>query len=621
MIRKRILAGLLLLWPSIAPAQWKAVYKETRPSDTLYNIHNDSHCKPDGKLYAFPEYDAFDETKTEGYELYHNNNLVWQGTFTAAFQIKDKYFYCRPYLKNIVQYKVFVWMPADKTCYYKTFQTSFEGYQVPLNEKLAEWKKYDTILPAQSNSIIITAQVKNASSPASLAVSDLLLLNDREETMVVKHSFFNILTNQPIADTLRPDPVLFSNMLLTGTGGETKNYLRSFIWLYGPAGEAAEMQLLKKLLPEILERYPFYDERQLDKTKILQAYQHIADDTLSYHQFVDSVAGFVNRQFRDGHFYITDSPAPPANLVRPIRLFAKGNEVFVGAVFDTRYQQQLPPGTKITEIDKLPVYSYLRKNYPELEELSNGIGKMRNDSLLLVTAEGKKICVKYDGKISIPENFKPQHGEFRWLDNDIAYFRINSWLLDVYLRFCNNRDAMAHAKGLVIDLRGNGGGELLSALRMLAPFISEPTAIYSTFPSSTGTPLSIAPDRSFHLPDGIPIVLLCDKNTACASEIFIKALKDHHANVQLIGTGKTAGAFAVKIGIHLPSGVMVYTNSIIGKIIFPDGKSIEHIGLQPDIVVKINTVDDLRPYGDKVVRTAITALRTQSTQGNPDIQY
>ncbi len=80
-------------------------------------------------------------------------------------------------------------------------------------------------------------------------------------------------------------------------------------------------------------------------------------------------------------------------------------------------------------------------------------------------------------------------------------------------------------KGLILDLRGNPGGLLKSALQVSELFLSEGVLAHSTSPLSEY-------NRSFrtepHNVCTLPLALLVDGDTASSAELLAGALKDHN---------------------------------------------------------------------------------------------
>lgn len=119
-------------------------------------------------------------------------------------------------------------------------------------------------------------------------------------------------------------------------------------------------------------------------------------------------------------------------------------------------------------------------------------------------------------------------------------------------------------------------------------------------------PVVISPNEKYHLTGVKRIILLEDQSFACATEGFIRAIKEQKPDCKVVGQWDTFGTLSVKYKILFQSGLIVNTNSIFHKFYFKDLPDvIERKGLKPDIKVVINSIEDLRPFRDKVLSVAI----------------
>ncbi|HEX5763050.1 MAG TPA: S41 family peptidase [Solirubrobacterales bacterium] len=135
------------------------------------------------------------------------------------------------------------------------------------------------------------------------------------------------------------------------------------------------------------------------------------------------------------------------------------------------------------------------------------------------------------------------------------------------------------ARGLVLDLRANGGGLLEEAVLSASIFLPEGEEVVSTRSRTQGE--SVYETRGGNQPQ-MPLVVLIDRGTASAAEILAAALADH-ADVPVVGTrsfGK--GVFQQEVGLS-NGGALKLT---IGEYFTPDGKNLAGKGIQPDIVVQ-----------------------------------
>jgi carboxyl-terminal processing protease len=206
------------------------------------------------------------------------------------------------------------------------------------------------------------------------------------------------------------------------------------------------------------------------------------------------------------------------------------------------------------------------------------------------------------GKINVPSV------ESETLDEGIAYVSLSSFgdstVADLR-RALEDRLAEEPA-GLILDLRGNGGGYLASAVDVASEFIDEGVILTERFGDS---------HEEVYRADGgglaveIPLVVLINGGSASASEIVAGAVQDH-------GRGWIVGEPSFGKGsvqnwhpLDDESGAVRVT---IARWYTPDGRSIEEDGLLPDIEVAISE-DDVAAGRDPQLQRAIELLLGQTS--------
>ncbi len=142
-------------------------------------------------------------------------------------------------------------------------------------------------------------------------------------------------------------------------------------------------------------------------------------------------------------------------------------------------------------------------------------------------------------------------------------------------------------KGFVLDLRNNPGGLLDQAVSVSDTFL-EKGEIVSTRGrrAEEGTRFNAKPGD---LTKGLPMVVLVNGGSASASEIVAGALQDHKRAI-IMGT-QSFGKGSVQTIIPLPGhGAMRLTTA---RYYTPSGRSIQQLGITPDIEVHVAKVEDL----------------------------
>ncbi len=147
---------------------------------------------------------------------------------------------------------------------------------------------------------------------------------------------------------------------------------------------------------------------------------------------------------------------------------------------------------------------------------------------------------------------------------------------DVALRRAVRKLQRQGARGLVLDLRGNGGGLLEEAVLTASIFLPADEVVVTTDSRTEGH--AVYKTKGGNLP-ALPIVVLIDRNTASAAEILTAALADD-VGAKTVGTrsyGK--GVFQQEIGLS-NGGALKLT---VGEYFTPDGVNLAGKGIHPDV--------------------------------------
>lgn len=172
-------------------------------------------------------------------------------------------------------------------------------------------------------------------------------------------------------------------------------------------------------------------------------------------------------------------------------------------------------------------------------------------------------------------------------------------------------------KSLVVDVRGNPGGLLLSSVEVVDRFVDR-GVIVSTRGRSTQEDFTYSAHEQAKW--RMPLVVIIDQDSASAAEIFAGAIRDHHrgtiVGVRSFGKGSVQGIFPLE---ESSAGVRLTT----AKFYSPNGRPYSRVGVEPDITVAASRtvakpVDGRPPVADDVM--LLTAVQEARRGVSPTLQ-
>jgi carboxyl-terminal processing protease len=198
--------------------------------------------------------------------------------------------------------------------------------------------------------------------------------------------------------------------------------------------------------------------------------------------------------------------------------------------------------------------------------------------------------------------------EGKMLENDIAYVKVSTFgdKTTPELQAALESLMVQNPKGLILDLRNNGGGYLQTAVEVSSQFLPKDEVVlieqYSTGKKDSYKSLGGG------LATNVPMVVLINEGSASASEIVAGALQDL-GRAKLVGVvsyGK--GSVQTWNALSNDQGAVRVT---VAKWLTPSGRTIHQLGLNPDVYVSMTEEDyinDRDPQLDAAIETLLAML-------------
>lgn len=177
--------------------------------------------------------------------------------------------------------------------------------------------------------------------------------------------------------------------------------------------------------------------------------------------------------------------------------------------------------------------------------------------------------------------------ELQWLEGNHALIIVSQFGSETAKEFEKvvNQLLIRRPKGVIVDLRNNGGGYLGAATDLASEFVNNGiiTVIRKRLPDGSW-------DQDVQRSDGnarlstVPLVVLINEGSASASEIFAGAIHDHKRGT-LVGE-KSFGKGSVQDLVPLSDGSTLRITT--AQWLTPNGIVIHKVGIRPDVSIALD---------------------------------
>ena len=195
----------------------------------------------------------------------------------------------------------------------------------------------------------------------------------------------------------------------------------------------------------------------------------------------------------------------------------------------------------------------------------------------------------------------------RQLESGYGYIKLSLWKSPVHKEFKKALGALRDAPGIIIDLRGNPGGEAGEVVKIASYFFNSRVSFGQFIPRS-GRGINLFTDRDDLIYQG-PVVVLVNESSGSGSELFTGVMQENGRAI-VIGRQSCGCVLGISRFKKVKGGGELAVSEL--KYISPQGHKLEGTGVIPDKMVAL-TISDLQHRRDATLAEAENILRSPKT--------
>jgi carboxyl-terminal processing protease len=351
--------------------------------------------------------------------------------------------------------------------------------------------------------------------------------------------------------------------------------MRSNVWLH--CGSAAVLAALGLGAPR-----PVQAQTQRSAYEELQTFSGVLNhirlnypDSLSYSELVAAAIRGVLRALDPHSYYVSRTEALRRTALERGELVSVG--ISLEEVEGAATVLSVAPRSPAAKSGLLPGDRIVTLNDTSVAGID-----MATLALRLAGDKGSKVRLGMErGPRFEPDTFSvtlkrnpfdaPSVSVVRMIDATTGYLRLEDFLGDAdEVHKGLKKLSGLRAQNVILDLRGNPGGGVVSAVEVASEFFPKNTQVFSTRgrKRAADTTYVTRRDGDFRV---VPLIVLIDERSASASEALASSLQDHDRAL-LVGR-RSFGKALMQAPFLLPSGDIVWLT--IGRVMTPNGRVIQ----------------------------------------------
>lgn len=325
--------------------------------------------------------------------------------------------------------------------------------------------------------------------------------------------------------------------------------------------------------------------------------------------------------FNDSHTFFQPPPRP-VRVEYGWQMQAIGNECYVSAVKpgSDAEAKGLKPGDLLISIDgfkpsrkelwKMEYFYYTLSPRPGMRLIVQSPGQQPRELEVLAKVKQGKRVLNLSSTIDLNDLIRESEDSDRLRRHRFQRFGgVVVWKMDSFAFLPEQAEEIMggqiHGSSAVIfDLRGNPGGYVVTLERLVGHFFDRELKIADLKGRKEMKPM-VAKKRGSKPYDGRVIVLI-DSKSASAAELFARVMQLEKRGIVIGDQSSGAVMQSRSHGMELGVNRLVFYGASItnADVIMSDGKSLEHVGVTPDEVLK-PSAEDMKNMRDPVLTRAL----------------
>jgi carboxyl-terminal processing protease len=417
-----------------------------------------------------------------------------------------------------------------------------------------------------------------------------------------------------------------------GPGRHSRNHAPSNQTSNGALSEKARAEVFEKVWSTVNEKYFDAQFNGVDWAAVHERYRPLVNGVATDDEFYALLSRMLG-ELRDPHTRFLTPKAVQANkrhqtTSTSVRLREVEGQLVIFAVEpgSEAARAGIEPGMIVRTVDAKPAAEALAQARAEVGDTSTtALTRLRVFARLLAGAPDTSVKLgleradgsAFDAAITrrVVSSLTPLVASL--LPSGYAYLKFDSFrdgsAKEVKAALVKFKDA----PGLIVDLRTNGGGDVLE-MRKIAGYFFAQKVFFGRGVNRTGKPLSylgglVKVPLEVYVGEGggqlypNPVVVLMSERTGSAAESFTEGLSENH-RATVIGTASCGCVNIVLDHVGVKGGGELSVSGL--GYLSPQGRKLEGVGVTPDLTVEV-TLADLRARRDPSIEAADAYLKDQ----------